>query len=176
MPETADLKTLLQQPLLELLEGKGAHANPLGCTEDLSAALARRRPEGHPCSVWEVVLHLNYWMEYDLKRVRGAPHPYPSHAADSWPPLPPESAKESWQQAVAQFAALLRDWQALCRVELESLMRPAVATRPAHSEQASSVLALVIQTIAHNSYHVGQIVLVRRALGAWPSKRGGDTW
>jgi hypothetical protein len=28
----------------------------------------------------------------------------------------------------------------------------------------------------HNSYHLGQVVLVRSALGEWPPKEGSDTW
>ena len=34
-------------------------------------------------------------------------------------------------------------------------------------------LAIVAQ---HNSYHLGQIVMLRRVLGAWPPPAGGDTW
>jgi uncharacterized damage-inducible protein DinB len=37
----------------------------------------------------------------------------------------------------------------------------------------SEAIALVA---AHNSYHIGQIVLLRRMLGAWPPPTGGDTW
>jgi uncharacterized damage-inducible protein DinB len=34
----------------------------------------------------------------------------------------------------------------------------------------------VWQITAHNSYHAGQIALLRRQAGAWPPERGGDTW
>jgi uncharacterized damage-inducible protein DinB len=30
--------------------------------------------------------------------------------------------------------------------------------------------------MVHNSYHVGQIAMLRRMLGAWPPQSGGDTW
>jgi uncharacterized damage-inducible protein DinB len=33
-----------------------------------------------------------------------------------------------------------------------------------------------MEIIAHNSYHTGQIALLRRQAGAWPPERGGDTW
>src|SRR5579863_5029297 len=71
MSETPDLKELIEQPLLELLDGKAAHASPLACLEDLSAGLAGRKVEGHSSSIWEIVLHLNYWMTYDHKRILG---------------------------------------------------------------------------------------------------------
>jgi hypothetical protein len=176
MSETPDLKELIEQPLVELLNGKAAHASPLACLEDLSSGLAGRKVEGHAWSIWEIVLHLNYWMAYDLKRILGAPDPYPDHAANSWPPLPPEAGEESWSHTVSQFASLLQEWETLSRSDLQVLTRSANAISPRHAQQASSVLALILQTIAHNSYHLGQIVLTRRALEAWPPRKGGDTW
>jgi uncharacterized damage-inducible protein DinB len=47
---------------------------------------------------------------------------------------------------------------------------------PKQETRTSTVLAILWQTLAHNSYHVGQIVLVRSALGAWPPRAGGDSW
>jgi uncharacterized damage-inducible protein DinB len=41
---------------------------------------------------------------------------------------------------------------------------------------ASTLEAVLGQMVAHNSYHLGQIAMIRRALGAWPPKAGGDTW
>jgi uncharacterized damage-inducible protein DinB len=32
------------------------------------------------------------------------------------------------------------------------------------------------QTLVHNSYHFGQIAMLRRVLGAWPPRGGGDSW
>ena len=176
MPETPNLKSLIERPLVELLDGKAAHASPVACIEDLSAELASRKVEGHAWSIWEIALHLNYWMAYDLKRIRGTPDPYPDHAENSWPAIPFEASQESWNRTVSQFTVLLREWEALSRSDLQLLMRSANAIGQHHAQQASSVLALIVQTIAHNSYHVGQIVLTRRALGAWPPKRGVDTW
>jgi uncharacterized damage-inducible protein DinB len=41
---------------------------------------------------------------------------------------------------------------------------------------AGSLEAVLWQMVAHTSYHVGQIVMVRQALGAWAPRGGGDTW
>lgn len=41
-------KTMPERALSELLYGKGAHANPLACVEDVSVELAGRRVEGFP--------------------------------------------------------------------------------------------------------------------------------
>ena len=41
---------------------------------------------------------------------------------------------------------------------------------------AGTLEAVLWQMVAHNSYHAGQIALIRRALGVWPPRAGGDTW
>ena len=41
---------------------------------------------------------------------------------------------------------------------------------------AGTLEAVLWQMVAHNSYHVGQIAMIRRMLGAWPPRGGGDSW
>src|ERR1700730_10928749 len=57
--------------LTALLHGKGAHADPRACIEDIEAELAARHVEGFPHSIAELVFHMNYWMDYELRRIRG---------------------------------------------------------------------------------------------------------
>ena len=48
---------------------------------------------------------------------------------------------------------------------------------PGHEDKRHpSALELLWGLSAHNSYHAGQIVVIRQALGAWPPPTGGDTW
>jgi len=54
--------------LCELIYGKGAHVDPVACVEDLSAELAARRVAGYPHSIGQIVLHMNYWMDYEFRR------------------------------------------------------------------------------------------------------------
>ena len=69
-----------EQILIELLYGKGAHANPLACVEDLTAELSGRRVENLPHSIHQIVWHMNFWMDYELKRIRGErPNPGSYH-------------------------------------------------------------------------------------------------
>jgi len=66
--------------LAELLRGKGAHADPLACVEDLSADLAARQVADFPHAIGQLVFHMNYWMDYELRRIRGR------RALGAWPP------------------------------------------------------------------------------------------
>jgi uncharacterized damage-inducible protein DinB len=165
-----------QSALLELLHGRGAHVSPLACVEDLSAELAGASASGFPYSVWQILAHLNYWIEYDLERIDGQAAPYPACAADSWPREAKPAGESEWRSEVLRFAKNLRAMERLAQSDVEVLTRPVAVTTPAQAGQSNSVEALLWQTIAHNSYHVGQIVLLRRLLKAWPPPGGGDTW
>jgi uncharacterized damage-inducible protein DinB len=50
---------------------------------------------------------------------------------------------------------------------------------PVHATEQGvdrTVRGVLFQMVAHNSYHLGQVALLRRALGAWPPPGGSDTW
>ena len=165
-----------QQLLSELLRGKGAHADPVACVEDISAEVAARRVTGFPHSIGQLVFHMNFWMNYDLRRVRGDRPPYPKHNAETFPPTGTPKDAEEWDRLRRDFAWFLAEHARLAgasRAELERAVEP-ISER--HNEVEGTVEAILWQTVAHNSYHAGQIALIRRAIGLWPPKGGGDTW
>jgi uncharacterized damage-inducible protein DinB len=164
-----------ERTLIELLYGKGAHANPLACVEDLTSELAGRHAENLEHSVWQIVWHVNFWTEYELRRIRGEKPHYPDHAAESWPMSAPPSEAE-WKKEAARFVELIGALARMAEGDANELSREVSAMHPNQETRTSSVLAILWQTLAHNSYHVGQIALVRRALGAWPPRGGGDSW
>jgi uncharacterized damage-inducible protein DinB len=165
-----------ERALIELLYGKGAHASPLACVEDVSAELAGRRVEGFPHSVWQMVCHMNFWTEYELRRIRGEAPKYPDHAAQSWPTNSAPGGEQEWKKAISEFRELLGKLAALAAASQGELVRDVQATHPDHAKHASTLLDVLWQTLVHNSYHVGQIAMLRRCLGAWPPRGGGDSW
>jgi uncharacterized damage-inducible protein DinB len=175
MSEESQLKAQMERVALELLEGRGAHADPLASIDDLTGELASHRPAGFAHSIFEIVAHLNNWMEYDMKRMRGAPDPYPEHAAQSWPSAQ-NVENTPWSKEVERFRELQQQLARVCRLGIASWLSQAPAMHASHERNASTVGAMIFQTITHNSYHIGQIDDLRRALDAWPPASGGDTW
>ena len=162
--------------LTELLRGKGAHADPLACVEDISAELAARQIAGFPHSIGQLLFHMNYWMNYDLRRMRGERPKYPAHNAESFPQTPTPADGAEWDQLRGDFARLLNEHVEMAKCPRAELDREVEPMHEDHKKRASTLEAILWQTVAHNSYHMGQIVMIRRALGAWPPKAGGDTW
>ena len=162
--------------LTELLRGKGAHADPIACVRDLSAELASRHVDDFPHSIAQLVFHMNYWMDYDLRRIRGENPPYPKHNSESFPDGTISSNSLEWDQSVARFAILLSETAVLANSPAAELAREIQSTNPSHKERAATLEAVLWQLVAHHSYHAGQIAMIRRILGAWPPRDGGDTW
>jgi uncharacterized damage-inducible protein DinB len=166
-------QSMSQRALTELLRGKGAHVDPVACVEGISADLAARQVAGLPHSIGQLVFHMNYWMDYELRRIRGEKPKYPEHNSESFPPAPSPVDEKEWNRMRERFLGLLADFGALAlspRVELDRQIDAG------HEGDAGTLESVLWQMVAHNSYHVGQIALVRRALGAWPPRGGGDSW
>src|SRR5262249_15349315 len=106
------------QALTELLRGKGAHTDPLACVEDLPAELAERRIEGFSHSVVDLVFHMNYWMNYELKRIRRQKPKYPEHNSESFPSTP-----QNWDQLKRDLSWFLSEFTKLAQSPPEELRR-----------------------------------------------------
>jgi uncharacterized damage-inducible protein DinB len=162
--------------LTELLRGKGSHVDPIACVEDLSAELAARKVSGFPHSIAQLIFHMNYWMDYELHRIRGQRSEYPEHNSQSFPPAPWAVDSENWDRLRKQFVNLLADFTALSNSSAQQMQRQIESAHEGDKKLAGTQEAVLWQMIAHNSYHAGQIAMIRQALGAWPPKAGGDTW
>jgi uncharacterized damage-inducible protein DinB len=164
-----------ERALTELLRGKGAHADPMACVEDVSAELAGRVVSGFPHSIGQLLFHINYWMDYELCRIRGQRPAYPEHSAESFPAAASVDGRE-WDRMRTQFAALLAEFGALAKSPRAELERQIESVHEGDRNVAGTLEAVLWQMVAHTSYHVGQIAMMRRVLGAWPPRGGGDAW
>ncbi len=158
--------------LTELLHGKGAHTGPVACVEDLSAELAARHVEGFPHSVGQLVFHMNYWMDYELRRIRGQKPGYPEHNAESFPPAPSPVDTRNWNEMRKRFADLLASLAALAKSSPEEMQRQIESTHKGDQKIAGTLEAVLWQMVAHNSYHTGQIAMIRRMHGRVAAERG----
>ncbi|MEO8029865.1 MAG: DinB family protein [Gemmatimonadota bacterium] len=155
--------------LTALFRGKGAHADSISCFEGLTLELAGRRLPRTQHSIWKELWHLNYWMDHELRSIAGPEVPTPEHASASWPdaPDPPDAA--AWEAGRARFESQINQFMALASHLTDG-------DRIVHPKTGESVRDVLMQMIAHNSYHIGQVVQMRRAFDVWPPAGGGDTW
>lgn len=134
--------------------------------EGLEWQLAAVRPEGMPHSIFQVVNHMVYWLDFSRQWLEGHKPPTPEHAAESWPGATSPEDAEEWSATVDRFQEGLAGFNQW--VESGELF----------NDRGSGKTAVeIIQMIAtHNSYHTGQIASLRRLVGDWPPPSGGATW
>ncbi|MBX5463986.1 MAG: DinB family protein [Clostridia bacterium] len=147
------------------LEEVPAHVRPEVALEALGTAAAGRRPEGAPYTVHQLLGHLIFWLDFALAQLRGEEPQQPAHAEEGWPFPPAPPSQEELDGAVAHFLATLGEVNRY----LPRWQEPVRGSRRLVGE-------LLTDLAIHNSYHLGQIVLLRRQIGDWPPPSGGDTW
>jgi uncharacterized damage-inducible protein DinB len=140
--------------------------------DGLSAELAGRELPGAQHTIWQLVWHMNYWMEYELRSLSGPEVPYPEHAAESWPASSSPRDGAEWSAETARFRRQVEELAAWGK----RAAREGLLERLVHPGPGDRVGDVLWQMSAHNSYHAGQVALIRRAFGAWPPAGGGDTW
>jgi hypothetical protein len=151
----------LRDHVVNLLSGKGAHADFSEAVASFPAKLRGKTPEGAPYSAWELLEHIRIAQSDILEFSRNAKHESPSWPTGYWPknPEPPNSA--AWDKSVK---AVEHD-----RAEMIKLVQDPktdLFAKIPHGE-GQTILREALLAADHNSYHVGQLVLVRKLLGAW---------
>lgn len=149
-----------------LLTGEGAHAKARSILEGIELKQLGVRPDVAPHSIYEELWHLVWWQDFILEQARGAKPENPALASETWPEShKPEDVAEA-RDLVRRFLVGLNRAIALA-AEAETL-----------DEQVGkyTVRSLLETLLAHNSYHLGKIVLLRQLIGIWPPPSGGDTW
>jgi uncharacterized damage-inducible protein DinB len=147
------------------LSGKDAHVLTKSVFSGLDWKTARSKPRGASHSVYEILRHMKYWQDWVADWLKGKSPVAPRHAAGSWPGAAGPSSRRDWDEAVRQFRRGL--------VELERHCRNAALSSGRGSK---SPLEMLHAIAAHNSYHAGQVVVLRQLLGEWPPPAGGLTW
>ena len=152
----------LREHLLELLGGGHAHLNFDAAVAGLPAELRGARPPGLPHTPWRLLEHLRIAQWDILEFSRNPKHVSPDFPAGYWPEgdAPPDDA--AWDRSVAAFRADLKAMQDLVADSKTDLF-----ARIPHGE-GQTILREALLVADHNAYHLGQLVVVRRALGAWP--------
>lgn len=157
----ADINKALREQLVDLMGGGHAHASFDQAVEGLPAALQGKRPEGAPHSAWELLEHMRIAQWDILEFSRNAKHVSPQWPEGYWPKAAAPPNGKAWDESVRKFRADLKAMEELVMDPGTDLFAPI-----GHGE-GQTVLREALLVADHNAYHVGELVFLRRVLGAW---------
>ncbi|MCU1340070.1 MAG: transporter [Bryobacterales bacterium] len=151
----------LREQLVKLLEGGQAHVTFEAAVKGIPAALRRKRPKGAEHSPWEIVEHMRIAQWDILEFSRDAKHVSPEWPTEYWPKTKEPPNDKAWTKSIRAFSA---DLEAMCKL-VAADSTDLYAAIP-HGD-GQTILREALLLADHNAYHIGQLVLVRRLLGAW---------
>jgi DinB superfamily len=159
--DTPSKNDALRQHLLYLLKGGGAHAGFNAAIEGLPVAQRGKRPEGAEHSPWEILEHMRLAQSDILEFSRDPKHTSPEWPSGYWPKTQAPPNSTAWNKSVKAFQA---DLQAMCDLVTDPSTN--LYARISHGS-GQTILREALLIADHNAYHLGELVLVRRLLGAW---------
>ena len=136
----------LREHLNSLLTAGNAHATFDDAVKNMPVELRGKRPKGAEHSPWQLLEHLRI-AQWDI--------------LEYWPKNPAPPDEKAWDKSVRAFR---KDLKAIC--ELVADEKTDLFAKIPHGD-GQTILREALLTADHDAYHIGQLVLVRKLLGAW---------
>ena len=153
---------LLKQ-LDALLDGGQAHAKFADAVRDFPVELRGVTPPGLPYSAWQLLEHMRLALD-DILNFSAPPTggyqglPWPEAY---WPKEKAPASAAAWDRSIAAVEEDLAKFKAL-------LAKPGVDLyKPFRWGTGQNLLREALLIADHQAYHIGELVLLRRLLGAW---------
>jgi hypothetical protein len=155
----------LRQQLASFIDFGEAHITAEAAMAGLDPALQGKRPQGLPHSPWELLEHLRITQHDILDFCVNPKYEEMQWPDDYWPKRPSPPDADAWNKSVTQLRA---DRDAFRKLATDSKID--LFAKIPHGDGQTYLRELLLAQ-DHLSYHIGQLVLVRQALGAWPPEK-----
>jgi len=151
----------IRDQVVALLKGGQAHVTFDDAVKDFPAKQRGVKPNGMPYTAWQLLEHIRIAQWDILEFSRDSKHTSPKWPEGYWPEAEKPTSEAAWDKSIAAVKRSLLEMQNLINDPKTDLN----ATIPHGTGQ--TILREALLLADHNAYHVGQLVIVRRLLGAW---------
>jgi uncharacterized damage-inducible protein DinB len=152
---------VLRDYLSEILDWQSAHINLEKAVEDFPSELRGKKSKGAPHSAWQLLEHIRL-AQYDiLDFIKNPDYKELNWPDDYWPEDDSTPDDSSWEKSIESFEADLAELKAMAEDSSVDLFKPIP-----HGD-GQNILRELLLVADHNAYHIGQIVQLRKMLGAW---------
>jgi uncharacterized damage-inducible protein DinB len=151
----------IRSHLARALDWDEAHASFDRVIDGIAPGFRGRAPAGLPYSPWQLLEHLRLTQEDILDFCRNPDYHERRWPDEYWPASPEPPDADAWERSIA---AVRRDREALARLAKDPSLD---LTAPLPHGSGQTLLRELLLVLDHTAYHLGELVVVRRALGIW---------
>jgi hypothetical protein len=151
----------LRQQLAKVLDWHEAHADLAASVANFPAELRGKIPQGLPHSAWQLLEHIRIALSDIHEFCRNAGHKSPDWPEGYWPKTPAPASDAAWEHSLQAIHENLEGMRKLITDPKHDLLAPIAGG------SGQTLLREALLIADHNAYHLGQLVLVRKALDAW---------
>jgi len=152
---------IVRKQLIKLLQEAQAHASFDEAIKGLPEKLRSVVPENLPYSIWQIVEHIRITQWDILEFSRDANHKSPKWPEKYWPKEKAPKDDKQWEDTIKQIKADQGEFVELLKDEQNDLYEPF------SWGDGQNLLREAMLIADHNSYHTGEIIVIRRLLKSW---------
>jgi hypothetical protein len=154
----------LREEVKKLLDGGHAHASFEDAVKEFPAKLRGVVPEGLPYSAWQIVEHIRIAQRDILDFSDNANGSYePKKWPDGyWPKSPAPPNDTAWEESIRQVHGDRRAFEVLLKNAPDAAL-----VEPFSWGDGQTLLHEALLIADHAAYHTGELIVLRRLLGAW---------
>jgi hypothetical protein len=161
MGNTARTESAFREHLARLLTWEDSHVGFDTAVAGIPPAFRGKTPKGAAYSLWQLLEHLRR-AQHDILDFCKNPNYKELHwPGDYWPETAAPPSAKAWNDSVREFQ---KDREAFVKLAKDSKVD--LAAKIPHG-QGQTYLREIILAADHASYHIGELVLVRKLLGIW---------
>ena len=151
----------LRKELIQYFERPHTHALFANAVKNFPEKLMNEKPPNLPYNFWQMLEHIriSQWDMIDF--IRNPDYKEMKWPADYWPGDNEKATAKMWNDAVKKFDKDLADLKKIIEDPKTDLFAPI----PHGNGQ--SIFREALQIIDHASYHMGQLIVMRRMVGEW---------
>ena len=151
----------VRQHVVDLLRSSHAHVDFDAAVKGLPEKLRGVKPKGADHTAWQLVEHIRLAQWDILEFSRDAKHVSPKWPDGYWPESEAPPSAAGWNKSLRQYRSDLEEMEQLVKSKKTDLF-----AKISHGT-GQTILREALLIADHTAYHVGQLVLLRRLLGAW---------
>ncbi|MHA2296094.1 MAG: DinB family protein [Candidatus Hodarchaeales archaeon] len=158
------MKDQLIKAISSGLRGKWTHIEPKKALKGLIPTNARKKPAQAAHSCWELLHHVVVWQDAIIKQIKGETVDWNEIVEnDDWPTTEAIQDDSNFIKLVDRFYSGIEEAKRL--LNSVDLTKTSIIGKDLPE---LSTIKLYITLLQHTSYHLGQIITVRKCLGDWP--------